>query len=368
MNNNDFVGNNGVAITKKSILILKLGALGDVLRTTFLPALYMCKYPSAEITWVTDYNAVSMLKGHPNIQRVIAFQNTALRDALKRESFDLVISLDDEREVCAFASSLQTKELHGAYLAEDGALQYTASVEPWFGMGLLRSVHLGGKQQADQLKTANRRTFQDIFTSMFGLSEVVRTVADTRPILHLTLDELNVGHAFLEQHNLLSSRLIIGINAGAGSRWQLKWLSEEKTAALADMLVQKYSATVLLLGGIDETERNKRIHQLCKEQQHVVFVQPTLSIRDFASIINVCDLVIASDSLALHISLALQKQTVAFFGPTSPWEIEMFGLGKKVYKEHPCLCCYRKDIFPDNCIEQVQVMDLLAAVEKTVKL
>lgn len=353
---------------KKSILILKLGALGDVLRTTFLPGLYIHKYPSAEITWVTDHNAVSLLKGHPSIQRIVAFQDTAARDALKQEQFDLVISLDDEREACAFASTLQTKELHGAYLAEDGAVQYTASVEPWFGMGLLRPAELGGKQKADQLKAANRRTFQDIFTNMLGLSSVVRTVADTKPELYLTLDELNAGHNFLEQHGLLSSHLIIGINAGAGIRWQLKWLSEEKTAALADALVPKYQATILLLGGVDETERNKRIHQLCKEQTHVVFVQPSLSVRHFASIVNCCDLVIASDSLALHISLALQKQTVAFFGPTSPWEIEMFGLGKRVYKEHPCLYCYRKDIFPDSCIEQVQVTDILNAVSQTVNL
>ena len=352
-------------IPKKQILIIKVGALGDVLRTTFLPQLLRRKYGTdSMVTWLTHRNALSLLEQHPFVDHVAAFQDVQALTELQKQSYDLVLSLDDEHEISQFASSLQTKEFHGAYLDASGKQMYTASVEPWFGMGLLRPVELGGKQKADALKVQNRKTFQEIFTTMLGLSSVLMYVKDTKPIIHLTLAELQHGHVVLEKYHLTSAKLIVGINAGAGVRWSLKWLSEEKAAALADALVRNFNASVLLLGGIDEIERNRRTQHLCVDKEHVVAVEPTHSIKQFAGVVNICDLVITSDSLALHLALALDKKTTAFFGPTSPYEIEMFGLGEKVFKESSCLSCYRKDSFENSCISLLTSQDILSAAQR----
>jgi heptosyltransferase II len=64
---------------------------------------------------------------------------------------------------------------------------------------------------------------------------------------------------------------------------------------------------------------------------------------DFAALVRLCDVVLTSDSLALHVALARDVRAVAFFAPTSAAEIEMFGLGEKVVSTAPDACSYRPD-------------------------
>lgn len=331
------------------ILIIKMGALGDVLRTTFVAAGIKEKYTSSHITWLTKENAEEILKNNPSIDRILTWNH---RTEVLTKQFDGVLSLDDEVEVCAFASKIKTKKLQGAYL-NNGKRMYTPDVEQWFGMGLLRPEEKGGKAKADELKKLNRRTFQEIYAEMFGISET----HNKKPILHLTPHELRYAEPILTK--VKPHSILIGINSGAGIRWKLKMLSIEKTAEVCNSLAQDTSNTILLLGGCDELERNQSIKSLCPSD-NIILVEPTKSIREFASIINLCKIIITSDSLALHLSHALDKYTIGFFGPTSPWEVDMFGKGVCVYKESDCLCCYKKttETKPD-CIERIMPMDII---------
>ena len=86
-----------------TILIIKLGALGDVLRTTcILPGLHH-KYPDAKISWLTADNAVCLLEDNPLIDTVIPMEDLALA-TLKKNTYNLVISLDDEKAACNLAA------------------------------------------------------------------------------------------------------------------------------------------------------------------------------------------------------------------------------------------------------------------------
>ena len=55
-----------------TILILKTGALGDVLRTTaLLPGLHAA-HPDAAVTWVTAPAALDLVRLHPQVGDVLA--------------------------------------------------------------------------------------------------------------------------------------------------------------------------------------------------------------------------------------------------------------------------------------------------------
>lgn len=342
---------------KMKILIIKIGALGDVLRTTFIAKGLKEKYPHSAITWLTKENAASILLNNPFVDKIVVWEQ---RDALLKNDFDWLISLDDEEEVCAFASKIKTRKLQGAYRDSAGKRQYTPDVEAWFGMGILRPEERGGKKKADELKKLNRRTFQEIYAEMFDS----KGVCETKPLLFLTVEELLWGKEYFEQYQIPEKNKIIGVNSGAGARWELKMMSKEKSATVCRELAKNKKNTIFLLGGLDEEERNKDIKSRCPEE-NIIFIRPTTDIRKFASIINCCDLLITSDSLALHIALALGKQTLVFFGPTSPWEIEMFGLGEKIFKESDCLCCYQQTTEKKpSCIDLVTTQDILKAVKK----
>jgi heptosyltransferase-2 len=345
------------------ILIIKLGALGDVLRTTFVARGLKQKYGKNNCTifWLTKEGAAGMLKQNEFIDYIIGWKE---REQLLKEHFDWVLSLDDEEEPCTFVTRLSTKRLQGAYMDKENTRKYTKDVAGWFGMGILRPEKLGGKERADELKKENRKTFQEIYMEMFELPKNV----DTKPILNLTVEELMYGQNFLKQHNITEKNKVIGVNTGAADRWLLKIFTIEKTAELCNTLKERYKESkILILGGPDEIERNKEIKALCPNQD-IINVEPVADICLFASILNICNLIVTSDSLALHLSLAQNKQTIVFFGPTSPWEIEMFGLGEKVYKESNCLCCYKKttDKRP-SCIDLVTPKDIFEAGERMLR-
>jgi heptosyltransferase-2 len=66
------------------------------------------------------------------------------------------------------------------------------------------------------------------------------------------------------------------------------------------------------------------------------------------------DVVVTGDTLAMHLSLALEKRTVVLFGPTSAAEIELYGLGDKVVPKMECLSCYKNSCdFVPNCMDLI---------------
>ena len=133
--------------------------------------------------------------------------------------WEWVISLDDEESHCRFASGARTTKLSGAYWdADGGTRRYTEDVAPWFDMGLL-SVH--GKQEADRLKLANRRTHADLFAEMLGLDKGA-------PALPQDPAAEAWARSFAEQTGLRARGPVLGLNTGAGGRWTSKALPEER--------------------------------------------------------------------------------------------------------------------------------------------
>jgi ADP-heptose:LPS heptosyltransferase len=91
------------------------------------------------------------------------------------------------------------------------------------------------------------------------------------------------------------------------------------------------------------------------------------SLTHFAGVVNQCKLVVCSDSLALHFAIACKKRILAFFGPTSPTEIELYGLGAKVYPNMDCLVCYKKNCDKNpSCMDNLSVDVLFQAIKKEI--
>jgi heptosyltransferase-2 len=92
-------------------------------------------------------------------------------------------------------------------------------------------------------------------------------------------------------------------------------------------------------------------------------------VRHFAAIIAACGLIVAGDTLAMHLSLALARRTIVLFGPTSAAEIEMYGLGEKVLPQMGCLACYKNACdFVPNCMDLITTDMVEAAVGRQLSL
>ncbi len=326
------------------ILIIKLGAIGDVLRTTSILAGLREKYNPNAIDWLTAQSARDVLLHNPFIGRVFTWQ-----ERRKLNHYDLVIALEDDYEACEFASQVNFKKLIGAYVKE-GKIVYTPSA--WLDISAISRF---GIETANVLKRKNRKTFQRHMAELLG-------VRFGTYVFNLTRDEIEYGRKFVKGLGIGKGERIIGINTGAGKRWQLKALSIEKTIELVKRFTKNLGVVSLILGGEEERERNQIISKETGMPNGGIH-----SLRHFASVVNLCQLVVSSDSLAMHFAIALGKKLVVFFGPTSPAEIELYGLGAKVCPEMDCLVCYkRKCDKRSSCMDNLSVNDLFESVRTIV--
>ena len=328
------------------ILIIKLAAIGDVLRTTaVLPALKE-NYPDCSISWVTKNSSFDILKNNEVIDKIYLIDEN-LKEKLKDVVFDLIISLDDDSEACALASSLNSKKIIGSYL-KDGKKAYTEDSATWFDMGLISKY---GKEKADELKALNKKTYQEILFSILNIDSGKYKIH--KPILNLQKEDLKFAKAFAEKNNIERKDLVIGINTGAGGRWQDKKLSIEKTAELMDKLNSELKCKILLFGGPDEKQRNEKIKEGIKAE--IIDAGCNNSLMEFASLVNLCKILVTSDSLALHIGVALKKKVVAFFYVTSAAEIELYNKGIKIIGKGEDYCSYKPKcgIPPDYNVDEI---------------
>jgi len=313
------------------ILIIKLGAIGDVLRTTSILQGLKDKYHPEAIDWLTKSSGREVLLHNPFINQIILW-----KEKEKLGAYDLVISLEDDFAACELASKIEAKKIMGTFV-RDGKIHYTPSA--WFDMS---AVSKYGIEKANQLKAKNKKTFQAHMADLLGIKVGAY-------IFNLTPEEVEYGEGRVRSLGVRRGEKVVGINTGAGKRWQLKSLSVEKTIDL----IKKLKTKCIILGGEEEKERNEKIAKATGMP-----VSGVHSLRNFAGIINACSSIITSDSLAMHFAIALKKKLVVFFGPTSSGEIELYGLGKKVSADMDCLTCYKK-----KCDKKPNCMDLLSLGE-----
>lgn len=334
---------------KERILIIKLDAAGDVLRTTsILPGLKE-KYPKAQITWMTKAESMPLFQGNPYVDRVYDVNNAAV--ALSNDEFDIVINLDTAPLSSMLAASAKGEIKIGyGYNRKGHVYPFNREAEEW----LLMSIF-------DDIKKVNDKTYQSI------ILEICSLAPSDYPIQYfLTSEETDISNKFAEQAGIKNGDIVIGLNTGAGRRWEKKKWTEEGFVGLIHLIKKRHPAwKILLYGGPEEVERNRSI--ISKTGKWVMNAGCNNSIRGFAALLNLSTVVVTGDTLALHLAVALQKKVVAMIGPTSAAEIEIYGRGIKITPDVSCLCCYREKcgITPD-CMGLITAEDVFSALQRLV--
>ncbi len=317
------------------------------------------------MTWLTAEAALPLVDRHRMIHRVVtcdvksAESMRAAAQELEGVTWDWILSLDDEIPLCELAVALTHRFLSGAFIGQSGTRSYTDDVEPWFGMGLLSRA---GKAAADQRKTDNERTHPEIFADMLQIEA-------GRPELPLPSASVAGAQAFASRHGLDRETLVVGLNTGAGGRWTSKGLPVDRVIAYAGALTTALNQPIvfLVLGGPPEHERNQEILKGINAlglPAKAIDAGTENELPMFASLVGLSDLLLTSDSLALHIGVAMNVSIVSFFAPTSAAEIELYGLGKKIMSTSDDYCSYSKTA--DNSSITVErlvagTLDVLAA-------
>jgi len=255
-----------------NVLIVKLGATGDVVRTTPL-----LRRLSGSVTWITAAKNGVFLEGLADNLRHFSWEARARALDI---SYDLAISLEDTLEVALFLKSVRPAEIFGAYADSSKRLRYTDNSKCWFDLSLISSY---GRQEADRLKLLNRQTYQELIFAGLGLRFTAEPYLLPEPI-----------EAGLSGH--------VAIAADAGPIWAMKkwaYYGELKQA------LEDRGLTVNVL-----PKRPSLLEHLSDVRNHRCLV--------------------GGDSLPMHLALGTGTRCVTLFTCTSPWEIYDYGIQKKI--------------------------------------
>jgi len=257
------------------ILIVKLGATGDVVRTTPLLRRF-----EGHVTWVTASKNMVLLENLEGLPVTLDVINWESRASLKGRKFDLLIHLEDDLETASIQEIVQCGRKFGAYSNENGQMSYTSDASEWFDLSLI-SVH--GIKQADELKVRNRRTYQELVFKGLGLN-----FSGEEYVLPPT-----------RQSDLKGD---VAIAPEAGSVWPMKkWAHYEWLKA-----------------------------ELESRGLKVNYLPTRATLAEHLADVRAHRCLVSGDSLPMHLALGSGIPTVSLFNCTSPWEIYDYGLLTKI--------------------------------------
>lgn len=298
----------------REILILKVGAFGDVIRTT--PILH--RFKEDNVTWITSEKAKALLKNNNYINELLAIES--LPPSIYQKNYDIALNMDEDKPCLVLASDLikknKIKKFYGYFINEQGTVDYVGESFDWFDMSLNSKL---GLEEANKLKWENKKSYEEHLFSILGFK-----FNGEKPILNYSMPK----KAKLVGIQNLSMR---------DTKWPMKrWNNYEE---LKDKLISLgYEVRSLEL-------------------------RPELEshIKDIAE----CSLVICEDSLPMQIALALNKLTIATFICTPPQEIYGYGILTKVISPELQKYWYRRDYDP-NAANTIKLKDILKAFENVV--
>jgi ADP-heptose:LPS heptosyltransferase len=325
------------------VLIIKLGALGDVVRTASLLQ-GMAKWPEPpHVTWVTSPAALPLVQRMPGVARAIPFTAEALA-RFDVEQFDIVFSLDKEAEPCSLAMRAHARERKGVGLSRYGTpFPLNEEAGYYFRLGL----------DNPEKFFVNRKSYQQLLFEALGLpyaGEDYRVVPRE--------EDRQAAAARFAAAGVPAGGPLIGINAGAGKVFAHKAWREEGYVELIGLLRAAHTrAAFVMLGGRDETELMTRIAAAAGGPAASVFNPGSdLPMGEFIAAIERCDVVVSGDTLAMHLALATGRRSVAIFGPTCEQEIDLYGRGEKIVTTIECAPCYLR-----ACEKSPHCQDLIPA-------
>jgi heptosyltransferase-2 len=288
------------------------------------------------VTWLVDQESLDLLRYNPYIQRALGFDLESVL-ALRSTRFDLLMCLDKEAGLTALATQLTASEKRGFGMNEYGNLTtFNPAAEYAYRLGI-----------DDELKfRRNQKTYQEI------IHEVAEVPYARDEYVFILPDEAaEKARRFFQLRRIPGGRPFIGLNTGAGTKFGTKQWPAGHYLKLISELTRKIKANVFLLGGPREKALNRLLAR--KSGARVYDTGTDNALLEFAGFISLLDLVVSSDTLGMHLAIALKKPVIALFGPTCPQEIDLYGRGAKLYGGVACSPCYRATCPDAVCMSRI---------------
>ncbi|WP_374035443.1 glycosyltransferase family 9 protein [Bdellovibrio bacteriovorus] len=332
-----------------SVLIVHLGALGAVVRSTSLLKAIKRKYPGSMITWVTDAPAHHLLKNHPALDRVLTTSEADLLQ-LSALEFEVGFVIDKSLKACGVVKRTQVDQIYGFTVqGSNGAIMpATDAAQELWELGLDNHKKFFVNQKPETQLMIEALELGEYQRDDYWLPLTESEDREARRRKDMWLAENNKS-------------LVIGLNTGCSPVIPYKKLTVDYHRLLIERIQAKFPyAEIVLLGGPEDTIRNG----LIQEGYSVISSETESGLRDGLISVAACDVVVTGDSLGMHMAISQKKQVVAWFGPTCAHEIDIYDRGFKLMTKSPCSPCWKRTCEKAiMCYDQVSLEEVIDALE-----
>lgn len=301
------------------ILIVKTSSLGDIIQS--FPVIDYLKFyvPNAEIDWVVEAPFADLVQAHPFIQRTHLIQSknwrrsffskktwkefASFKTFLQATEYDLVIDLQGNTKSAVVTYCARSRYKVGfakqTVTEWPNLLVTNKKYNPPQGKNIREDYLFLAKKGAELLLKADAIQHQASFTEKNGT------------VLSLNEKDQQEAAFFLQR---LESIRECKVLVCSGSTWSNKQLSEK---TLSEFLRQ-FSMDVPLhfffvWGGEEEKKMAEKLHHLLPQNSTVL---QKMSLPLLQNVMRSMDLILAMDSLPLHLAETTSTPTYSFFGPS----------------------------------------------------
>jgi len=325
------------------ILFIKLGAIGDVIRTTPLLEKYIKEYGKCHFSWITHSPEVVPTD---EIDVIYKWDASSVSN-LSNQEFDIAVNLDKDRESCMLLSLINSREKFG-FLWKDGHINTaTDKAEHKLITGLFD--HISKKNTKNYLEEIFEICHFDFNGEEYKIN-LNQNLSDKWKDKLVTMTD---------------GKTIIGLNTGCGNRWKTRLWPKEYWVELINFL-EKQGYFCLLMGGPDEDEMNRYY-----EKETNATYLGTFSLEEFIAITNNTDIIVSPVSMMMHIAIALKKQLMLFHNIFNVKEFELYGRGVIIEPTSSCDCYFGNSCKRErSCMYDISVQDVLtniAALNQNIK-
>jgi len=291
---------------KKKVLIIKLGAIGDVVHTTIIATAIKQSHPDWEVHYLTLEGMTGLLNEHPHIDKLIVW------DRAKRKSFryfvKIALTLFQEHYDIVFNLTNAIRNVMFSILA---CPRKIAGKKTYGGLWIEDYFQVA-KNLIPELVLPNRL--------YLGVNELARTEVQDflkdYPRPYFVISPAGVSDKFRQ-----------------GRIWDImKWKK------LTELIKNEFGGTVFVCGAKDERDLHELLHA-----ENTVICSGEFSLAKSNALFSCADIMISGDSGPLHVASAHNVNTLALLGSTSPVQIRPYGEnGHYISGDFDCKFCWEK--------------------------
>jgi len=202
--------------------------------------------------------------------------------------------------------------------------------------------------------------YQNIIAELERALGGAALIADSHPdaSLHISAARKSEALDLLHAHGVRQRRPLVGLCPGSINSRAKRWPAD-RYSRLADGLIEKLNAEVLLIGSPEELDVSQEVSHGMRNKPIVLTGKTSLA--QVTAILSVVDLLITNDTGPAHIASSLGRPTVVIFGPTNPLTTRPFSPTAEIVRHAPdCAPCMLRDCPIDHrCMTAIDPEDVL---------